>query len=204
MQLQCFVRCLHALVLPGLVVQGVANELGHVHQQLARAGCAVGAHELAGPVFEQAGRVIVIGAEVRCQHPQFFGVVLKGVGLCPRAQRKIKRPGAGVLNRKRAADLELGGGALWLHQGHRVGVGVLDQANINRLGAHLQISGQHPQVVAVTGAEQHPVGAQNDRLGIPVVGGVGDVEKNRQGSTPAFGNGSRYHPSGSPGPPRGT
>ena len=81
-------------------MQRIANELRHRQQQITGADDPLAAGELSGPGAQHLARLVVLGAQVGCQHSLLFGVVVKRNALYPRAQGKVQGVRAGVLNRK--------------------------------------------------------------------------------------------------------
>ncbi len=110
------------------------------------------------------------------EHQLLLLIVFKGKVLRTWVQRKFDRRRARVFDRISAHHFQLGGGIGRLHQGHGVGINILNQTDILRKRRHLEISRQDPQIMAVARTKHDAMLPQGYRLGIAVVGRVGDIK----------------------------
>jgi hypothetical protein len=165
-------RRLRAFLVARLVFQALADVRVHAREHLARAVGLVGVQELVGPADQRAlAVVVVVRAQVVLQVQALLHRVGEGQELGGRVERELVLLRRHVLDGERAHDAQLGRLAHGLHQRHGVGVRVLDQPG-EGLRAHLQVGGEHAQVVAVARTEHHAVQAEGDRLVVAIDGGV--------------------------------
>ncbi|MCY1370450.1 hypothetical protein D9M69_575410 [compost metagenome] len=148
----------------------------HAREHVARAVGLVGVQELVRPADQRAvGIVVVVRAQVVLQVQPLFHRVGKGQELGRRVEREqVALRRRHVLDGEGADDAQFGRLAQWLHQRDGVRVRVLNEPR-EGLRAHLQVGGEHAQVVAVARTEHHAVQAEGHRLVVAVDGGVGDV-----------------------------